>query len=486
MDISLEDSSDGIEIASEIRKEWKIPIIYLTYHTDEETIKRAKETGAEVLLCKDMSLNVQLPILVDLALYKNETELERRKERELLEESEEKFRSIASGARDGIIFFDEEARISFWNEGATRIFGFTTEEAMGKRAEELIAPDIYYDYYKLGFSNFESQQSGNFLGRTVELYACNKEMEIFPIELSLSKVTLKEKYCACGIIRDISARKATEEEMERLIEELQISKDMTEQHASDLNLLYNKLAESESQLKELNASKDKFFSIISHDLKNPFQGLIGYSEILAKDLEILSKEEIKDFVHLIHESSQHLYKLLENLLQWSRIQRGVISFNPDSFQLKHLIDLNISLINGNAFQKKIIINNEVDDDVIVFADVNMVNTVVRNLLSNAVKFTEVGGSIKISSCNNGNSQYKVSVIDSGVGMSKEVMDKIFRIDHSYTSVGTANEKGTGLGLILCKELVEKNGGTINVDSEIGKGTTFTFTLPQAVEELIEN
>ncbi len=476
MDISLPGEYDGIELTNIIRQRWDIPVVYLTAKTDEETLIRAKGTDAYGYLTKDISLQEQLPILVEFVLFRHKVHKEKADSDLALVESEEKFRSIASSARDAIIFLDNDGKVSYWNSSAEKIFGYSQEEAIGSYLYDLISPESYKEYYKKGFTDYRDNGQGDFIGRMLEIDTITKGLEVIPVELSLSSVKLKGKWCACGIIRDVSTRKTTEMELERLIEEIQISREVIEQHANELISLNHKLQESEEQLQELNASKDKFFSIISHDLKNPFQGLLGYSEILARDIDMLSKDEIKEVAGDFHENAQNVFKLLENLLQWSRIQRGVIEFEPTEVDIDTLIRMNIDLLNGTARQKQITLAKESEPGTIAYADANMVNTVIRNLMTNSVKFTSSGGKISVRAERTGD-EIEVSITDDGVGMTDEVQAKIFKIDSHHTTKGTANEKGTGLGLILCKDLVEKNHGHIWVKSNPGEGTTFFFTLP---------
>lgn len=483
MDISLPGKHDGIEITNIIREKYDIPVIYLTSSKDIEIIERAKLTGAYSYIMKDATLKDQLPVMIEFVLYKHKIELDLRRERIDIVESEEKFRQIATSAKDAIFFIDYDGTISFWNRSATEIFGFTEKEVLGKQLHELIAPEEYRDFYERGFSFNNSDEKIDILGKTLEMQAFRKDGSIIPIEISLSSVTLKGKQCACGIIRDITLRKTSEEQMERLIEELQISRDVIEQQVNDLIILNEKIADSEEKLRETNASKDKFFSIIAHDLKNPFQGLLGYSEILAKDLLNMDTEDVQEVAHDLHESAQNLFKLLENLLQWSRIQRGVIEYNPDVFSLHQVAQLNVGLVNSSAFQKRITIENQVDPELMVYADVNMINTIIRNLLTNACKFTDFDGRIVLTGTKISDQFAEVGIIDNGVGINQENCDKLFRIDSQLTTLGTANEKGTGLGLVLCKELTEKNGGEIRVESTIGEGTAFYFSIPLPSEEM---
>jgi len=239
-----------------------------------------------------------------------------------------------------------------------------------------------------------------------------------------------------------------------------------------------KLIESEKNLRELNATKDKLFSIIAHDLKNPFNALMGFSDLLDKNYNFLSEEERKEYIGVVSDSTQNLYKLLDNLLQWTRTQTGAITYISENFKLYPLIKQEVDILSPNADKKKININLKVDENQNVYADKNSIATVIRNLVSNAIKFTSNGGWIEIDAKQN-SKFVEISVSDSGIGIKGDDIDKIFMLDSSFTTKGTANESGTGLGLLLCKEFVEKNNGKIWAESKKGKGSTFYFTLPLA-------
>lgn len=238
------------------------------------------------------------------------------------------------------------------------------------------------------------------------------------------------------------------------------------------------LKRKNAQLHELNASKDKFFSIISHDLRSPFTALLGFSQLLEENLERYHPAEIKTRVQKIRFSAEQLYALLENLLAWARLQRGVLEHNPEQINLAEIVADNLALFAAKAEQKQITFKNGVARGTAGYADYNMMNTVIRNLISNAVKFTGSGGMIEISIRRRAQQFFEIAVADTGVGIKPEDFTKLFRLDGQYTHLGTNGEKGTGLGLNLCKDLVEKNGGQIWVESEVGKGTTFRFTLRQ--------
>lgn len=237
-----------------------------------------------------------------------------------------------------------------------------------------------------------------------------------------------------------------------------------------------KLKESEESLRELNATKDRFFSIIAHDLKNPFNALVGFSELLINNFDSNTVEESKEYIKVIYDSAQNLSKLLHNLLQWSRTQIGSIVYKPELFPLLPLIHQEIEFLEGVSDSKGLKVVVRVENHIMVYADKNIISTVVRNLLSNAIKFSNPSGKILISAQEK-EKIVEVSIADSGVGMNEDELSRLFRLDSSFSTKGTADEEGTGLGLLLCKEFIEKNSGKIWVTSEKEKGSTFAFTLP---------
>lgn len=232
------------------------------------------------------------------------------------------------------------------------------------------------------------------------------------------------------------------------------------------------------KLRKANAAKDKFFSIVAHDLKSPFSVFQSFINLLKNYYDKYSKEKILQLIDELENNVNSTYKLLENLLHWSRMQSGVIEYTPKSFDFYDVVDEVVKLKRNPALQKEIELKNHVPKGSIVYADLFMIETVIRNLVNNAIKFTEPGGKITIYAKNKKN-DIKIAVQDTGVGMSKEQIDNLFKIETSFSTNGTRNEKGTGLGLLLCSDLIEKNKGRIKVISKIGKGSTFSFTLPRA-------
>jgi PAS domain S-box-containing protein len=248
---------------------------------------------------------------------------------------------------------------------------------------------------------------------------------------------------------------------------------------TDITKLINtqeQLSKSEAKLIELNSTKDKFFSIIGHDLKNPFNTLINFSELLLESPEKLSDTERGEVLKMINDVSKNTHSLLVNLLDWAKSQSGKIQLKKEDFNLSDLSLDVIELLNEVAKNKNIDIFNEIPIGITVYADKNMIKTTIRNLISNAIKFTKEGGSIKLFA-NMLNGIVEVSVADTGIGMDQETKNSLFKIDKTTSLTGTSGETGSGLGLILCKEFVEKNNGKIWVESELGKGSVFRFTLP---------
>lgn len=233
---------------------------------------------------------------------------------------------------------------------------------------------------------------------------------------------------------------------------------------------------TEAELRMLNATKDKFFSIIAHDLKNPFNSLLGFSDLLKNDYDNFDKEEIKRFIHIMHDSSKTGFDLLENLLQWSRSQTGRIAFIPVEVNVRDVLLGCVDLLESSARKKQITIYHDIPENIRITGDIEMLSTVFRNLISNAIKFTSIGGSIKVKA--KLNARYtEIIIVDTGVGISNEKINDLFRIDKQVSTFGTANEKGTGLGLVLCKEFIDKHNGKIKVVSEPKNGSEFKVFLP---------
>ncbi|MEI6435260.1 MAG: hybrid sensor histidine kinase/response regulator [Bacteroidota bacterium] len=237
-----------------------------------------------------------------------------------------------------------------------------------------------------------------------------------------------------------------------------------------------KIYQQSKELQELNATKDKFFSIIAHDLRGPLGGLMGLTELMAEDSQDFSPLEKNDLMLELSHSARNIFNLLENLLEWSRMQRGQTAFKPSLLSLSEVVNECTKIVAESARNKTIEIVLNIPPQQEVFADTNMLQTVIRNLISNAIKFTPKDGKVIISSVAAENNAVVIAVKDIGIGMSNKILTNLFRLDINCGRSGTEGEPSTGLGLLLCKEFVEKHGGKIWVESEEGKGSIFYFTL----------
>jgi PAS domain S-box-containing protein len=242
--------------------------------------------------------------------------------------------------------------------------------------------------------------------------------------------------------------------------------------------------EKEKQLTALNATKDKFFSIIAHDLKNPFNSLIGFTDLLGENYDVMSDEERRNIIQILAATAGSGFKLLENLLNWSRLQTNRIEYIPGKINLFDVTENVIEFMKPSANQKQIILKNLIPADAIVFADNNIVETILRNLISNAVKFTPEKGSVVVDATAD-DKKYTISVRDTGKGIDKEKLVNLFKVENVDSTPGTASERGTGLGLVLCSDFVKMEGGKIWIESKIDKGTSVYLTLKKCPAEAVE-
>jgi len=416
----------------------------------------AKRNIIEMLALPDRVLWVQ----TDKIPYKNEQDetigiigfatdiTDRKRAEDFISSEESRLRAITGSAQDAILMINHQGKISFVNPATEKIFGYSSDEMINANLHLLLAPERYHSKHALAFAHFIKTGQGEALGKTLELEARKKDGNEISIELSLSPMKLADGWSAVGIIRDITERKKLE----------------------------GILRESEERLRELNATKDKFFSIIAHDLKSPFNSLIGFSNLLAEQVREKNYQGIEEYSRIIGTSANRVLNLVTNLLDWSQTQTGGMGFNPEYIEIKPLINDVVELLNDNALQKAISISMDVPLISTIFADRAMVSTILRNLISNSIKFTNPGGKVEIS-VKQSPGQMIFSVSDNGVGIAKENIGNIFRLEESTSTPGTHQETGTGLGLILSREFVEKHNGTIGVESEVGKGSRFYFTIP---------
>lgn len=251
-------------------------------------------------------------------------------------------------------------------------------------------------------------------------------------------------------------------------------------HCFDISEIKNaeqRITLKNEELLKLNAEKDKFFSIIAHDLRSPFNSFLGLTHLMAEELPRLKISEVQRFAQSLSRSATNLYGLLENLLEWSSLQRGIISFSPDYFALKPKVSEILQLLIESAYNKGVDVEVIVPEGLMVFADVKMLESTIRNLASNAIKFSLKGGKVILKAQSLYDGSVEISLTDSGIGMNKNLLEKLFRIHQQTSRMGTEGEHSSGLGLILCKDFIEKHGGRIWAESEEGKGSKFCFTLP---------
>ncbi|MHB8338067.1 MAG: ATP-binding protein [Ignavibacteriaceae bacterium] len=403
--------------------------------------------GAIALILKQRNLVEEESLLIksiafDIALAIKNMDMTRKAKiiEESLFESEKRLRQFMELSPDAVIIHSD-GKITFANEAcvnlckASNIF-----DLINKDISDLMLPK------SLNILNQNSDSnSSKFLFHELKL----KRLDGVIIDVTVlpNPIVFQNDNAVQLVIKDITERKEAEEVIKK----------------------YSK------ELEESNASKDRFFSIISHDLRSPFQGLLGLTTIATEEFDELTVDELKEFLSNINHSAKSLFNLIENLLQWSRIQRGKIEVKLAQIDLYYDVQYNINLLQPNANTKGLRIVNEVDKTIEVLADTTAFNSVLQNLISNAIKFTKSGGEIKITSeVNNGFAE--LTVTDNGIGIPEDILPDLFRIDSQHSTLGTEKESGTGLGLIICKELVEMQGGKIWVKSKVDEGTSFTFTL----------
>ncbi|MFY9153043.1 MAG: PAS domain S-box protein [Prolixibacteraceae bacterium] len=363
---------------------------------------------------------------------------------EALKRSEEKFRTVIESSLIGIHFYElgEDNRLIFKdaNPAADKITGFQNRLLFGQPIEEAFPNLVYNDLPNL----FKKIARGEADSKEFELdykddrISCFVKIQAFQTEMDSVAV----------MFIDISENKKVES--------------LLEQQAT--------------QLKELNLTKDKFLSIIAHDLKNPFNAIIGFTDLMLNNFSQMDDETLVRGLRTIESASNHAYKLLENLLLWSKNQSGITEFNPEKLNLYSQVVESLSLIESAAINKDIDIRVRIKKSLDIFADKNMTDTILRNLISNAIKFSYRGGKIKISATEE-ITKVNISVIDEGIGINLDKKDAIFTIDKKTQILGTENEHGTGLGLILCKDFVSRHEGEIWFENNVKKGTTFIFSLP---------
>jgi PAS domain S-box-containing protein len=367
-------------------------------------------------------------------------------ERKQAEEAQQKLNLAMNNSQEVVFMTDTEGIISYINPQFTKTYGYTAEDVVGKVTPRILNSGMYKieDSKKIWDALLNKQS----IPKTEYQNKC-KDGKLIEVEGSANPILDNNGNIVgfLGIQRDITMRKQTEKVIK----------------------------ETNQQLAMSNSEKDKFFSIIAHDLRSPFNGFLGLTRIMAEGLP--GYDESQKMAIQLQKSATKLFRLLENLLHWSQMQQGVFPFNPSAIRLLPVVNEIISLAEESANLKNISISNDIPGDLDVFADNAMLQTVIRNLLSNAVKFTPRGGKISISAKVEKEELVAISVTDSGIGMDANMVNNLFSLNAQTNREGTEKESSSGLGLLLCKEFVEKQGGKLWVESEVGKGSTFCFTIP---------
>nr|WP_232227871.1 PAS domain-containing sensor histidine kinase [Leptospira wolbachii] len=375
------------------------------------------------------------------------------------EESEQKYKLLAENTTDVIwvLNFDEKKYL-YVSPSVVNITGYTSEEAIKHSLEDTLTPTStkkILDTLQIRIQEFKETGERKPFSDEVEQY-CKDGSTIWIEANTVFQWNPNGSINILGVSRNIDKRKRAEVEKDKFYSELQL----------------------------LNHTKDRFFSIIAHDLKGPIGGMNTFAGMILEDLDTRPLKRTKNDLSILFQSSGEIYVLLENLLTWARSQTGEIAFFPEEISLFRSIESAIASVSFSIQNKSIVVKNSVDPNSMVYADEKMIETILRNLISNAVKYSHPGGDIQISSESIGD-DFEICISDFGTGITAEIQNKLFRIDAKQTSMpGTIGERGTALGLILCKEFVEKHGGSIRVESEVGKGSKFYFTLPKESSVLI--
>lgn len=364
----------------------------------------------------------------------------------------EKLSIVASSTDNVIIIMDGEGNFEWVNHGFERKYGMNLEEYIKTKGRNLRQNSFNKDINNILDEVNKTRNPIIYNSKGVD-----SQNNVMWLQTTISPV-LNEKG---DIIRLIA-----------------IDSDITQIIAAEdeINKQKGEIEKQRDELRKLNATKDKFFSIIAHDLKNPFHSIMGFSDLLMSNYESIEDDQKREFIKLINESANSAYGLLENLLNWTRSQTNRIKFEPSQIDLSKIINQNISILGVHAKNKDISLSAEVPQNIIVVADENMVDTIIRNLLTNAIKFTPSNGKVHVSARIEDYDVF-ISVTDTGIGMDESTLSKLMNVEEFFNTPGTSGETGTGLGLIVSKEFILRHGSDLIIESKKGIGSTFTFSLP---------
>ena len=385
---------------------------------------------------------------------------------EALRESETKFRSVTQSANDGIVSANSRGLIISWNRGAETIFGYKEEEVVGKPLTVLM-PERYRELHQSGLERLRSTGESRVIGRTLELHGVRKDGTEFPLDLSLASWKTEEGTFYSGIIRDITERKRVTEALQALTLSLE---QKVKERTAELEI-------ARDQALVATQHKSEFLASMSHELRTPLNAVIGFSDVLLEKMFGDLNEKQEEYLQDILSSGQHLLALINDILDLSRIEAGHTELEVSTFNLATTVENTLVLVRERAVRRRVDLTSEINSQLgDCRADERRVKQVLLNLLSNAIKFTPEGGRISVTASVIG--EYaEISVTDTGIGISTEDRQRIFEEFYQVKRDPAHKREGTGLGLALSKKFVELHGGRICVESEPGKGSTFTFTLP---------
>jgi len=376
--------------------------------------------------------------------------------------------------QEGLLIVDTNDNIIFVNNQFCELLKYSQEELIGKSGF-----DLYYLEEDMEFMKKRNELRRQGLSEIYETRFKRKDGKIIYVQINANPI-LDEDSNIKGFMAsfiDITDKKNEELKNKKLMQELLETKQLLEQSLVQKNKLIDELIETKQKLQISNEEKDKFFSIITHDLKNAFSGLINYIQLFSNDISSFTLQELKEILAHLKDSAESLYKLLENLLEWSKLKRNTIKFEPVEHNLNLIMNQIISILSVNAEIKNIKIINNIPDNINLFIDPRLYSTIIRNILQNSIKFTNKDGLITIDYLEDDSNQI-VIIEDNGIGMDDYIKENLFNLNKKINREGTSGESSTGLGLVLCKEYIDLHNGRIWVDSEINKGSKFYISLPK--------
>lgn len=435
--VNLDSKYSGIEAVSKIKQQFDIPVIYLSFDDDKEAYVKAKATNPVAYF--------SLPFEIDNLVRSIELGLTNHKAQLVISDAHKKYEMVIKASKAGVYEIDPVTFEIDGEDSLAEVFGYSAQEVKDNGWGNLLPIEDY---------NKKKELLSNLLQGKIKTYLLEHRVikKDGTLAWAVSSGSLSTdawgRSKIVGTLTDITERKLAEELIKRNSEDLIKS----------------------------NSAKDKFFSIISHDLRNPFNSLLGFSELLANNIEDLTEQEVKDSAKTLHRTATNLFNLLTNLLEWSRLQTGNFSIEKSEFSLGGIVNHVLSIYADSFEAKNLKLIKDTNCEINVCADQNMIEASIRNLVSNAIKFSFDGGTI-IVGCKINGDKAEVFVKDSGVGLLPEDLERLFKIDKQFSTEGTKNEKGTGFGLLLTNEFIKKNDGNIEVTSKKDRGSTFTISLP---------